>query len=131
MTSADSYVLVVDDEPDVSVTLQMILEAHGYEVVVAANGVEALHRIVERVPAVILLDMLMPVMNGWELVAELSRRYSHRPPIIVVTAAENARERAFEVGAEDYLRKPFDVRALLDKIAALVTTTSPQEPGAQ
>lgn len=110
------HVLVVDDDPDIAESVQLILELDGFEVETTANGREALAAIERRMPAVILLDMLMPIMNGWELAAELARRYPRRPPIIVVTAAEDARVRAEEVAAEDFLKKPFDVTMLRTKV---------------
>ena len=111
-------ILVVEDDPDIADSIQLILKTRGYDVSLAANGQEALDRLAEGLPSVIVLDMLMPIMNGWQFASELARRYPHgRPPIIVVTAAEHARSRADEIGAEAYVKKPFEARTLLAAVA--------------
>jgi len=106
------HVLVVDDDPDMLDTITMVLEAAGYATRTATNGREALDEVAEHTPGLILLDMLMPIMNGWECARELRGRYAHSLPIVVVTAAEHARMRAEEVDADDVLAKPFDIHEL-------------------
>ncbi|GEJ56309.1 response regulator [Anaeromyxobacter diazotrophicus] len=114
-------VLVVEDDPDLLSLVEMILRDAGHEVAVASDGLQALARVEERMPAVILLDMRMPVMNGWEFAREYRARYGHPAPIVVVTAAEDARARAQEIGADAWLEKPFDlddVVRMVDRFAA-------------
>lgn len=134
MIDPDRYVLVVDDEPDIAESIQLILELDGYAVETAANGAEALAAIDRGRPALILLDMLMPIMNGWQFAAELADRSARRPPIVVITAAEDARARADEIGADDHLKKPFDVAALRAKVREHVARdpaqTAPEAPAA-
>ena len=113
-------VLVVEDDADLAALLQMILGDAGYAVRTAADGAQALSRVAEAMPALILLDMRMPVMNGWEFARTFADRYGRAAPIIVVTAAENARARAAEIGADDWLEKPFDLDAVLGAVARLV-----------
>ena len=106
-------ILVVDDDPSILETVQAILEGEGYSVVTAMNGREALH-VLERVtPFLMLLDMRMPVLDGWGVAAAL-RGSRHRFPVIVMTAAENARRWAEEIKADDHLAKPFDLNELLE-----------------
>lgn len=105
-------VLVVDDDADMLAMVEMVLGSEGYEVVTAPNGEVALDRVREQMPALILLDMRMPVMDGWRFAEEFRARFDRRAPIIVMTAAENAKARAEEIKAESYLAKPFDLEAL-------------------
>ncbi len=102
----DLRVLVVDDEPDIRATVSAMLEIEGYDVAEAANGADALREIDERPPDVILLDMRMPVLDGWGFAAELRRR-GHRTPIVVMTAARDAAHWASEIAASTFVAKPF------------------------
>lgn len=105
-------VLVVDDDADMLAMVDMVLGAEGYRVVAAANGAEALEQIAREMPSLILLDMRMPVMDGWRFAEAFRARYDHRVPIIVMTAAENAKARAEEIDADGHLAKPFDLEQL-------------------
>lgn len=105
--------LVVDDDFDLLEMVQTLLEISGYRVVTAMDGEEALAKVAEEMPSVILLDMKMPGMDGWEFAREFRERFDHQVPIVVLTAAENAAGRAAEIGAEGYLGKPFDIDELL------------------
>ena len=107
-------VLVVDDDDDIREVLEMALEEQGYVVSQASNGREALEVVSQEMPSLILLDMKMPVMNGWEFAAELGQRYAQRAPIVVISAAEDARRRAAEVGAQGWIGKPFELDDLLE-----------------
>ena len=115
-------VLVVDDDPDVRDLVTEILETWQYDVQTAASGADALHQIREHPPSVILLDLMMPVMNGWEFLRECRRQPPCAPlPIIVMSAAAEARSAVDELGAQALLTKPFevlDVVTLVDKLAA-------------
>ena len=105
-------VLVVDDDTSILDTVSSILTGEGYHVVSAATGEEALAAVARRQPQLILLDMRMPVMDGWA-VARALRERGIRVPIVVMTAAESAKRWADEVGAEGYLAKPFGLDDLL------------------
>lgn len=106
-------ILVVDDDESIVETVRSILEGEGYSVVTAANGREAL-QVLERVtPLLMLLDMRMPVLDGWGVAAAL-RESRQRFPVVVMTAAENARRWAEEIKADDHIAKPFDLTALLE-----------------
>jgi DNA-binding response OmpR family regulator len=115
-----NHVLIVDDDPDFAEAVQLTLEAHGIAADVANNGHVALGMIDESMPAVVILDMLMPVMDGWSFARELRARHGRAVPIVVLSAAENARARAAEIEAEDVLPKPFKVARLIECIERLV-----------
>ena len=110
-------VLIVEDDPDLLSLVAMILRDAGYDVAAAEDGLQALARVEERMPGVILLDMRMPVMNGWEFAREYRARFARAAPIVVVTAAEDARARAQEIGADAWLEKPFDLDDVVRTVA--------------
>jgi DNA-binding response OmpR family regulator len=109
-------VLIVDDDLDLAIAVQMALEARGYETELAANGREALDAISRHMPSVIILDMMMPVMNGWEFAREFGAKFGRAAPILVLTAAENAAARAAEIDADGVLAKPFDTKKLVASV---------------
>jgi len=104
-------VLVVDDDPDILDALGEILELEGYEVQRARNGREALQQLAHAPPDLVLLDLMMPVMDGWEFARSLGP--GGRPPIIVLSADRNVSARAREIGALGWLAKPFELGELL------------------
>lgn len=101
--------LLVDDEEDIHLMLEDRLEAMGYEIVTATNGVEALSLLARCPVGGILLDLEMPVMDGLMLLREL-RRQQIQVPVIVMSAADHLQHfmKAMELGARDYLEKPLD-----------------------
>jgi len=108
----DIRVLVVDDEPDIRATVAEMLQIEGYSVEEAANGADALVAIEQRQPDLILLDMRMPVLDGWGFAAEMSRR-DMVIPIVVMTAARDAARWAAEIAATASLSKPFGFEDLI------------------
>src|SRR5919108_678512 len=117
-------VLVVDDDPSIRDTVTEILEFEGYPVATASNGQDALGRVAHERPSLVLLDMRMPVMDGWGFARALRER-GVRLPIVVMTAAQDARRWADEIGAAGYLPKPFDLEHLLAVVARLRTRPAP------
>jgi CheY-like chemotaxis protein len=105
-------ILVIDDDPAILATVADILGDEGYLVRTAANGAEGLAAVEQSLPALVLLDMRMPVLDGWSFVRTLRERGVNLP-IVVMTAAQDVRRWAQEVGAVDYLAKPFDLPELL------------------
>ncbi|HKN39738.1 MAG TPA: response regulator, partial [Acidimicrobiia bacterium] len=106
-------VLVVEDEPDVAELIRYNLTREGYEVVVASNGADALKTARELLPAVILLDIMVPQLNGWEVCRRLKQEADTSAiPVIMVTGRveEGDKVLGFELGADDYLTKPFSPR---------------------
>jgi CheY-like chemotaxis protein len=116
-------ILVIDDDPDLREFLQVMLTSMGFEVTSAANGQEALEILEGRHPDLILLDMKMPVMDGWEFCRALEG-HDARPPIVVLTAAPDPAARAAEANADGWLGKPFeyeDLEATVRRFAASPT----------
>ena len=115
----DRTILGVDDEDEIRETIRELLEEEGFQVLPASNGRDALEVLAGGPsPCVVLLDLMMPVMNGWEFAREFRARYGrHAARIVVVTAAENAQLRAREIEADGWLEKPFDLDAVLDAVA--------------
>lgn len=114
-------VLIVDDEPDIRATVAAMLEIEGYDVAEAANGAEGLVAFDEHAPDVILLDMRMPVLDGWGFAAEMRRR-GHRTPIVVMTAARDAAHWASEIAASAYVSKPFGFDDLITAVEQVTPT---------
>ncbi|HKW78759.1 MAG TPA: response regulator [Candidatus Limnocylindria bacterium] len=112
---AGTRVLVVDDDHSILDTVSSILSSEGYQVMSAAGGEEALTLMKNWHPTLVLLDMRMPIMDGWA-VARAMREAGSRVPIVVMTAAENARRWADEIGAAGHLAKPFALDDLLSVV---------------
>jgi CheY-like chemotaxis protein len=113
-------VLVVDDDPELIDVVQAILCSAGYEVRPATSATEALDAVAQRMPALVLLDVMMPDMDGWDCARELRSRYGRALRIVVVTATAHARARAEAVGGiDDVLSKPFEIDDLLGVVARL------------
>ncbi len=112
-------ILAVDDEPEVLDILEERLKAHGYEVIKATNGLEAATKINEIIPALVILDVDMPVADGFK-VLEVLRNFSPTAsvPIIMLTGKGESRNilKALEMKATDYLVKPFKAEELLEMI---------------
>ncbi len=115
-------VLVVDDDGGIREFVRTVLLEEGYDVAEATDGRDALERAKTMRPDVILLDMRMPVMNGWEF----ARMYRERPgphaPIVIVTAALDVAKDARDIGADGFLAKPFQLDDLLDLVGRHVAT---------
>ena len=113
------HILVVDDDPAIRNVVADILEMSNYAVRMATNGLEALNEIRKFPPAVVLLDLMMPVMDGWEFL----RRLRDEPvsvPVAVMSAARDAGAVSDELGAQAFLPKPFeldDVLLVVDRLA--------------
>lgn len=124
-------VLVVDDEPRMIGIIRMNLELEGYQVIEAHNGLEALDAIRTKLPDLVLLDVMMPDLDGFETLRML-REFSN-VPVIMLTAKgeENDKVYGLELGADDYVTKPFGPRELSSRIKAVLrrvkeTATSPE-----
>ena len=114
--SLGTSVLVVDDEPQVVWVLQFSLEAEGYTTFAARDGLQAMAAIAEHHPRLMVLDIMMPSMDGWSVLEEMMQLpREERPRVIVVSAMANLRDRAkaAEMGADAFVPKPFNVDDLL------------------
>src|SRR5258706_16380866 len=109
-----AHMLVVDDDPRITELLRRILAYEGYSIAIAASGDEALKRTLERPPDLIVLDIMLPGINGLEVARGL-RGAGGNVPILILTARHSIANRVegFEMGADDYLIKPFAPEELL------------------
>jgi len=105
--------LIIDDDATIREMLELMLGSEGYTVVSAPHGAAALILLDEVRPHVILLDMKMPVMDGWEFLEKYRRRPGRQAPIVVLTAAQDDKRLAADLGADAYLAKPFAIDDLL------------------
>lgn len=120
-------VLIVEDEPSILKFLSQNLALRGLDVVVATDGKEGLARALDSHPDLIMLDLMLPVMSGWDVLKGLEKEgVLRRVPVIVVTAASREEDelRARSLGATDYLVKPFGVPELLRRVGALLPTAT-------
>ncbi len=123
---AHPVVLVVDDDPDILEALSEILEAEGFQIRRARHGKEALERLEPEPPQLILLDLMMPVMDGWEFAQQLRLRSPLQDiPIIVLSADRNVGTKAREIGAVGHLAKPFELNELLNLVQASLPAHPP------
>jgi len=125
-------ILVVEDERDVAELLRYNLAKDGYDVVVAATGSDAVKQAHEVHPDVVLLDIMVPQLNGWEICRRLKQDAETRAiPVIMVTGRveEGDKVLGFEVGADDYVTKPFSPRELLARIRAVARRGRLDPPG--
>ena len=116
-------VLVIDDEPNIVQTLQDRLEMNDYTVVTACNGKEGLDKAINEKPDIILLDVIMPLMDGHEMLEHLRKIDECRDiAVIMLTARSQSQDiaRASACGIEDYIVKPFDLSELLEKIETIL-----------
>ncbi len=122
-------VLVVDDEAALAETVRRALTADGFVVDVAHDGPEAVWAATENVYDVVVLDIMLPGLNGYEVVAEL-RRLNNWVPILMLTAKDGDVDQAdaFDLGADDYLTKPFGFVVLVARLRALARRGAPERP---
>jgi len=124
-------ILVVDDKASVRKLVQEYLNEHGYKVVTASNGQEALFTARYKKPDLILLDIMMPEMDGFEFIR--AHRRESETPIILLTARleESDKVIGLELGADDYVTKPFGMRELLARVRAVLRRTSRDADGSE
>lgn len=122
-------ILVADDEEQLALALKIRLQSQGYQVVTANNGQQAIERAVAEHPDLIILDVLMPVMDGYSCLRELNTRLGRgKVPIIILTARERMKD-LFELeGIEDYVIKPFDHEDLLVRIERVLKRRASKTP---
>lgn len=117
--TAMAPILVVDDDAAIRETVVEILEFEGYPVEAAGNGEEALERVERQRPSLVLLDMRMPVLDGWGFARALQAR-GIALPILVMTAARDAQRWCDEIGAAGCLAKPFDLTDVISAVEGML-----------
>jgi DNA-binding response OmpR family regulator len=123
LPAAGASVLVVDDDPFIARLLEIELSAAGFRVRIAGNGVHALELVHEGVPDLVLADVMMPVMDGFELTRRLrsdERTSSVRVVLLTALGLSTGRDEGLHVGADEYVVKPFDVPQLIERIRQLL-----------
>jgi CheY-like chemotaxis protein len=116
--STQRTVVVVDDDPAILDLVEMVLDEEGYQVRTASNGREALDLLKTQQPSIVLLDLMMPVMDGWSFCRLVKDDVeTSNLPIIVMSADRHLSQKADDVRADGFLTKPFDIDKLLDMVA--------------
>ncbi|MBC7260088.1 MAG: response regulator transcription factor [Chloroflexi bacterium] len=120
---AGRLILVVDDESRMVRFIQTNLEMDGFRVISASNGLDALEKVRKELPDLVILDVMMPEMDGFETL-EMIREHSDVPVIMLTVKSEDSdKHQAFTAGADDYLTKPFSPRELSDRVKAVLRRT--------
>ncbi|GAA4006870.1 response regulator [Hymenobacter fastidiosus] len=117
------HILIVDDEPNIVMSLEFLMRKSGYRVSIARNGTEALDA-VDRTPFdVILLDIMMPDVDGYQVCQHVKQSPAHQATKVIFLSAKSKEadiDRGYEVGADLYIPKPFSTRLLMEKVKALL-----------
>ncbi|MEN6437619.1 MAG: response regulator [Syntrophobacter sp.] len=127
---SDNLILVVEDDPDILQLLTYNIRSAGYEVITATEGNSALAIVRQYLPRLVLLDLMIPGISGFDVCKELKRGSETRKiPVIMLTAKGDEVDRVvgLELGADDYVVKPFSPRELILRIAAVLRRSSPEE----
>ncbi len=117
------YVLIVDDEPNIVLSLEFLMKKEGYEIQSAGNGEEAMQAIAEKAPDLILLDVMMSKKDGYEVCQELRTSPTWKDIKIIMLTAKGRdveREKGLALGANDYVTKPFATQELVEKVKSLL-----------
>lgn len=116
-------ILVVDDEPSILLSLEFLMQQEGYEVRAATNGEEALQAVGEKQPALILLDIMMPRLDGFEVCQAIRANPEWKDIRIVMLTAKGRevdQEKGLALGADDYITKPFGTKELVKKVKTIL-----------
>jgi len=116
--ASEQKILLIEDDREIASTISGVLDAAGYDVVVAQNGIEGRQMVETEKPHLVITDMMMPRMGGFPIL-EFLKSLDDPPRVIMITANEGGRHKAYAemLGVDDYLRKPFAMDALLDSIS--------------
>lgn len=117
-------ILVVDDDKNICELLRMYLEKEGYTVTMVHNGIDAVNAFASENPDLVLLDIMLPQLDGWQVCREI--RKTSEKPIIMLTAKDETFDKVLglELGADDYVTKPFDTKEIVARIKAVLRRTS-------
>jgi two-component system response regulator MtrA len=122
-------ILLVEDNADLAFGLQRTLEAHGYVVTLATDGSQALARLRDDAPALVILDLMIPAPDGFSVLTQM-RQTGHVMPVLILSARseEADKVRGLRTGADDFVTKPFGIQELVERVHALLRRASPQPP---
>ncbi|MDD6213697.1 MAG: response regulator transcription factor [Firmicutes bacterium] len=123
----NSKILIVDDEKNIVELVRLYLDKEGYKTICAYSGTEALELFKSQSPNLIILDIMLPEMDGWQVCKEI--RKNSEVPIIMLTAKSDTFDKVLglELGADDYMTKPFEAKELLARVKAVLRRTETQE----
>jgi DNA-binding response OmpR family regulator len=130
--SEPARILIVDDEPNILLSLQFLMKKAGYDVRTAKDGEQALAEIAREKPHLVLLDVMMPKLDGFSVCERIrANREWQDVRVIMLTARgrDVEREKGLSLGADDYITKPFSTKDAIDRVAALLAKAA-NEPGA-
>jgi DNA-binding response OmpR family regulator len=124
----NELILLVDDEPNIVELASMYLKQDGFRVISAGDGLDALERAERDQPALMVLDLMLPRLDGWEVCKRI--RAASDLPILMLTARDDDVDKivGLELGADDYLTKPFNPRELVARVKAILRRTEPRHP---
>ncbi len=128
LSDTRTKILIVDDELDTLLPLKRALEMEDFNVIEAQDGIEALEKVRAEIPDLVLLDLMLPKLNGFEVCQQLKRdEATSATPIIMLTAKGETSDKieGIEIGADDYVTKPFDLAELKARIKAVLRRTAP------
>ena len=123
----NSKILIVDDEKNIAELIRLYLEKEGYKTVCAYDGHEAMSLFRQQNPSMVILDIMLPGMDGWQVCKEI--RKSSETPIIMLTAKSDTFDKVLglELGADDYITKPFEAKELLARVKAVLRRSESQD----
>lgn len=129
--AGDKFILLIEDDREIASTIQGVLQAAGYQVAVANNGVDGRRIIDNDHPALVITDMMMPKMGGFPIL-EYLRGLPSPPRVIMITANEGGRHKAYAemLGVDEYLRKPFAMDVLLEAVERIIGSAESGSSGA-
>src|SRR5215469_7131842 len=127
MEQPQQTILVIEDEKSISQLVQLYLEQASYRVVVAADGPSGLGLHTREQPALVILDLMLPGLDGWEVCRRIRQQSS--TPVLMLTARQTEEDRiqGLDLGADDYVTKPFSPRELVSRIRAILRRAAPPE----
>lgn len=128
LSDTRTKILIVDDELDMLLPLKRALELEDFNVIEAQDGIEALEKVEAEIPDLVLLDLMLPRLNGFEVCQQLKQvEATSSIPIIMLTAKSESSDKVegIEIGADDYVTKPFDIEELKARIKAVLRRTAP------
>ena len=122
-------ILIVDDEAYIVTSLEYVMQSAGFEVAVAYDGEEALQKVAETVPALVILDLMMPKLDGFEVCEKIRQNPLWKDIRIIILTAKGRdieRKKGMSLGADDYMTKPFSTRDILNRVKELLAASEGQ-----